>query len=737
MGELSAHELVLVGGGHAHVQVLRGLAMRPLPGARVTLVVDDPVAVYSGMVPGFVAGHYRRDELEIDVRPLARRAGASVVVARATGVLASEQRIELEGRAPIHYDTASFDVGSTVAGLDLPGARDFALATRPIGRFVAKIDAAIARLKHAKQPQVVVCGAGAGGVELAFALRARLAREGVRDAAITLVDAASRLLPSLAARVGERAAIEARARGLALRMNTCVVTVEEGALVLEAGERIPFDALIWATGAASQSLFAASSLPTGDRGFVRVRATLQVEAHDALFAVGDCARFEPDLPKAGVYAVRQGPLLDRNLRAHVTGGVLHAYRPQRDFLVLLNLGDGAALGTKWGRTVVGPRVFAWKDRIDRRFAERFQVLAPDGAPARAFPPMEASVEMLCGGCAAKVGESVLHRALARLAVRRDDAVVLGLEAPDDAAAVLTTSGELVVASVDAFRPFTDDPFLVGRVAAVNAASDLWAKGASPRFALAQVTLPGDDDERVEELLFQVLIGARAALDAEGIALVGGHTTAGDELQVGFSIWGDAPAGAALLRLGGLAHGDRLILTKPLGTGVLWNADMRGLARGAWIEAAIASMLRSNAAAARVARDVGASACTDVSGFGFAGHLGSLLRASGASARIALDAIPLLPGVASCFGRGLRSTFHAENEKARRALRIEPRVATRPEVAALFDPQTSGGLLFGVAAKRADEAIAKLHAAGDVAAACVGVVELVAADGALFTVADAI
>ncbi len=345
--------------------------------------------------------------------------------------------------------------------------------------------------------------------------------------------------------------------------------------------------------------------------------------------------------------------------------------------------------------------------------------------------MDAGAEMACGGCAAKVGEASLRRALARLAPRRDDAVVLGLEAPDDAAAVLTDRGDVVVASVDAFRPFTDDPFLVGRVAAVNAASDLWAKGATPRFALASVTVPGG--ERAEELLFQVLAGARAALDAEGIALVGGHTTAGDELQVGFAVWGDAPSAAALMRLRGLAPGDRLILTKALGTGVLWNADMRGLARAAWIAAATASMLRSNASAAGVARALGASACTDVSGFGLAGHLASMLRAGGVSARVALDAIPRLPGADACFARGLRSTFHAENEKGRATLRIDPDVAARPELAALFDPQTSGGLLFGVAEARADEAIAKLHDAGDVAAACVGVVAEDAEDGVRFEV----
>jgi len=348
-----AHELILVGGGHAHVQVLRGLAMRPLAGARVTLVVDDPVAVYSGMVPGFVAGHYRRDELEIDVRPLARRAGAAVVVARATASpRANGASTSRAARRSITTRRPSTSARRSRASISR--ARATSRSRRvPIGRFVAAIDAAIARAVQQGRARVVVCGAGAGGVELAFALRARLTREGVRNAAIALLDAAPRVLSNLHARVATRVDREARARGIELRTSARVAAVEEGVLVLEDDERIPFDALIWATGAASQPLFAASALPTDAGGFVRVRPTLQVEGHDALFAAGDCARFEPDLAKAGVYAVRQGPLLDRNLRARVAGGVLRAYRPQRDFLVLLNLGDGAALGTKWGRAVAG------------------------------------------------------------------------------------------------------------------------------------------------------------------------------------------------------------------------------------------------------------------------------------------------------------------------------------------------------------------------------------------------
>ena len=355
----------------------------------------------------------------------------------------------------------------------------------------------------------------------------------------------------------------------------------------------------------------------------------------------------------------------------------------------------------------------------------------------------------CGGCAAKLGATPLGRALARLGAQADDAVVLGLAAADDAAAVTMRTGELLVASVDGFRAFTGDRWLVGRVAAVNATSDLWAKGVAPRFALALVTVPDADPARGEETLFQVLAGARAAFDAERVTLLGGHTVAagagsggdhhgigapGDGLAVGFAVWGGAPGRDALLPLAGLAPGDRLVLTRALGTGVLWRADMLGEARSAWMEAAVAVMCRSNARASDVAVRARASACTDVSGFGLAGHLAAMLRASGAAARVELSAVPLLPGVRECLARGLRSTFHPENARLAAALRIAPDAAADPGLDALFDPQTSGGLLFGVAPERADAALAALREGGDREAAVIGTVTAPRPDGPLFEVA---
>lgn len=351
---------------------------------RVTVVVDRPDAVYSGMVPGFVAGDYAADEISIDVVALASRAGAQVVLSPAIRIEPRTQRILVRDGTAIDYDVASLDVGSSVRGLELPGIRAHALSTRPIGEFVTRFDERLAVTRQARGPRpvrVVVVGGGAAGVEIAFTLHARLLAVGATPA-VMLLTAGERVLPGYSDRVARRIACEADRRGIVLRNRAGVTAVEEGAVML-ATERMACDLVVWATGAAPPAIATASPLPQDADGFVRVRPTLQVIGHDDLFAVGDCAAIEGAawVPKAGVYAVRGGPVLDANLRARLLGRPLRPYCPQRDFLTLLNLGGHRAIGTKWGIVAGGRWVWQLKEWIDRRFVRGFQgaLRSADGA----------------------------------------------------------------------------------------------------------------------------------------------------------------------------------------------------------------------------------------------------------------------------------------------------------------------------------------------------------------------
>jgi len=733
-------DLVLVGGGHAHVQVIKRWMMEPVPGVALTVVLDRTEAIYSGMVPGFVAGEVAAVDCTIDLLPLVARAGGTVVHAAATRIDPEASLIELEGRPPLRYDVASLDVGSTVRGLDQPGVARFALATRPIGRFVERLGEEVETLRArlaarpaGAPPRVVIVGAGAAGVEIACCLHARLGDLARRfDWSLLSPDETPLASSKRSLRKAVQRALDAR--GIRFVPRSQVVEVRRDSVSTQrpgaaAGERLdhPADLVVWAAGGAALPVCADSPLPHDDAGFVRVGPSLLVEGTRTLFAVGDCAAFAAaPLPKAGVYAVRQGPVLSENLRAALEGRPLRRYRPQRDFLHLLNVGGGRAIGHRNGLSFEGPAMWRLKDRIDRGFMAKFQVLDARGRPAPGFAAPNAMAAegeaMECGGCAAKVGSLSLEHALAGLSdAHADPSVLLGLDRPDDAAALELPGGDVLIATVDGFRAFDGDAHLVARVAAQNALSDVYAKGGTPHHALALVTVERGPADRTRLRLAQVLAGLRRELDAAGVSLVGGHSTIGPELFVGLTVTGTMTGERAPLSIDRLRPGDRLVLTKALGTGVVLAASMRGLAPSRAWGAAIASMLRPNADAARLALEHDVAAATDVSGFGLLGHLGEMLRASGVDAVLDPARVPALPLALDLLERGVHSTAHEANTEARRFL-ASGEWPRGPAFDLLLDPQTSGGLLVGVSAHDAERYLDALRRAGDAEACIVGCVE---------------
>jgi len=369
--------VVLVGAGHAHVEVLRRWARTPPEDAELLLVVDRNPAVYSGMVPGLVAGHYRRAELEIDGAALARRAGGRVLLEPARRVWAEKRVVITASDIEIPFDWASLDVGSTVRGLDLPGVARNAIPARPIDGLIGRIPHLVAAARNAssRSPfRLAVVGAGAGGVELALCFQARLRREAARPVEIRLVDARDRPLEGAPESLRRRVERILARRGVAWlggRRVTGLEGLEGGSLRLDDGGLVTGDAVVWVPGPAAPAFLAESDLPVDARGFVRIGPTLQVEGLERVFAAGDCASL-PGMPKAGVYAVRSGPILAANLRRALGGRPLRPYTPQSDFLSLLNLGDGTAVGSKWGIAFEGRWVMRLKDRIDRRFVERYR-----------------------------------------------------------------------------------------------------------------------------------------------------------------------------------------------------------------------------------------------------------------------------------------------------------------------------------------------------------------------------
>ena len=729
-------DLVLIGGGHTHVAVLKRFGMRPLPGVRLTLIARDVHTPYSGMLPGLVAGHYTFDEVHIDLARLARFAGARLYHQPAVGLDLDRREVHCEGRPPVSYDVVSINVGSTPAFGGVPGAAETAIPVKPISRFVERWTRLRARVLSAEVPvRIGVVGAGAGGVELLlavqFALGRLLAGSDRPAPEMHLFGAGGTILPTHNPGARRRLERVLRERGVHRHLGQPVTAVRDGAVVTGDGAAVGLDEVLWVTQAGAPPWPRAAGLAVDDEGFIRVDDTLRSTSHPDVFAAGDVAAVVAHpREKAGVFAVRQGPPLARNLRRVLLGRRPRPFRPQRRFLTLVSTGDRYAVGGRGPWSFEGALAWRLKDWIDRRFMAKYADLpemraaGPVLAAGLAAPDELKAIStaaMRCGGCGSKVGATPLDRVLARLTpVRRDD-VLVGLDAPDDAAVVHVPPGKVLVRTVDAFRAIVDDPFVFGQITANHCLGDVFAMGAEAQTALAVATVPFGLDRKVEDTLVQLLGGAVGVLNDAGAALVGGHTSEGAELALGLSLTGLVDADA-VLRKGGLRPGDRLVLTKGIGTGTLFAAEMRMRAKGRWIDGAIEAMRQSSRLAAATLRRHGATACTDVTGFGLLGHLVEMTRASGVDARLDLAAVPVLDGALETARAGLLSSLHPHNVRLRRAVDDPEAHAADPRYRLLYDPQTAGGLLAGVPADRADACVADLAAQGYPQAAVVGAVE---------------
>lgn len=359
--------LVLVGPGHAHLYVLEALAHTPLPGVETVLVSLGTRQLYSGMVPGWIAGDYTVEQLSFQLEGLARAAGVRLEPSGAAELRAAQRELRLGDGRVLGYDVASFDIGSLPAGAELPGVKEHAQVLKPLERALAVLTEA----ERVPGPLLVV-GGGAAGVELALCLQARTQRP------TTLVERGTELPQGMPPSARRLVLGLLKRRGVTLHTGSALVSLSPEAARLESGESLPFTTCVWATGPRAPELFARSGAAVDTRGYLAVEDTLRSPSHPELFAAGDCAGFMSGqaVPKAGVYAVRQGPVLAANLRAVLTGqGPLQPYRAQRGFLSLMNAGDGTAVGSWKGLTFQGRSMWRLKDAIDRRFMARFQRLA--------------------------------------------------------------------------------------------------------------------------------------------------------------------------------------------------------------------------------------------------------------------------------------------------------------------------------------------------------------------------
>lgn len=782
--------VVLIGGGHSHAYVLKSFAMKPMPGVEVILINDGYDTPYSGMLPGYVSGVYTRKECHIDLVKITQFAKIQFIRGRVKFVDRDLRLVHIESdpnernpRPPICYDVLSIDIGSSPtlipqreqkkkgSSLSFNGkeSRTFVTPVKPIANFTRGFDSLVKKVLYntfnlEKLTKIGIVGAGAGGIELALAIHHKLKSNGGL-VEVSVFSHSDRICPSHHPKVADMLARILAERNIAVHLRCKIDFIEGNKLISSDGQEYEIDECFLCTDASAQPWLKESGFDVDEKGFIKVGADLESTNTRHVFGAGDCSHVAPyPRPKAGVFAVRQGPPLTENIRLALENKKLLPFEPQSRFLGIIGLGGaGYAIASRGDMVVGGEWIWKLKDWIDRKWmagytshlsgrnedddvinaidVDSFSKSNGSYENSKALSMLRqemVSKSMRCGGCGSKVGSHILGEVMNDLRQmtntnenqKKSGAhVIAGINDPDDCALIQIGDDKqnIQVQTVDFFRSFVSDPYLFGRIAANHALSDCHAMGADANTALAIAVVPFASDRIVADTLRQVMAGAINALNDADCSLVGGHTSEGTELSMGFAITGLLPRDKPALRKHGIMANDVLILTKPLGTGVIFAANMRSRANCEWVDSAIQSMLLSNRDAAFIARDTfNVTACTDVTGFGLIGHLVEMLKEhKGPDSDILeihlnLNSIPLLPGAIECVSRGIFSSLSPSNMRLRRAISNATSETTQlPAYPLLFDPQTAGGLLFAIPQNQADPCIQMLREHGYNMASVIG------------------
>ena len=684
---LSSRHLVLLGMGHTNAHVLRMYGMQGLEDTSLTCISNFNIATYSGMLPAVLAGQVPEEAMQIDLVQLCASVGARLITEDVTGLDPNSKQILFQHRPPMEYDLLSIGIGSIGRRGTVDINQDHVVEIKPMQSFLERLHRSLAALKKKminRPLRIAVTGSGAAGVEIAFCLPSFLKQHWTGEYELSLVTRSSQILAGASDGTRKLTLEQLRQRDIATITDASISTIHDDSLETSDGTTIPADLVIWSTGAAAPALLRELQLETDESGFLLTHPTLQSVTSPHVFAVGDSGTLETDpSAKAGVYAVRQGPILWENLQRSLVDAPLLKYRPQRSFLQLINAGDGTAIGQWKGLSLSNRWLMSLKHSIDTKFMKMYEPMRMDDED-----PMQ------CRGCGCKISAGLLNSALP----------AAGNIQFDDAAVVAQTETHKLVASTDFFTSPFADAYLTGRVAALHAASDIVASGATAQHALSNVVIPEGAPGPQQATLRELLAGAKREFDAMDASIVGGHTIEGPRIEIGFTVIGTA-IGNNLLEKQNLKPGDGLYLTKPLGIGVLLAAHMRSRCSASHYTHLVNVMLERQHEYAALAINAGVSSGTDVTGFGLAGHLLEMLEASDVSARLQLDDIPTLPGASEAISAGIQSSLAPSNRMAAANVQANATHRQQPSFDLLFDPQTCGGLLFGVS----DTHLPKLNA----------------------------
>ncbi len=627
------------------------------PAGMITLVNKESTTIYSGMFPGVLAGKYKIDKILIDLRTIASKAGVSFVMAEIEGIDLKKKKLLLVGRPEIEYSLLSLNIG-TKTNLNsrslIRRDKDLVVPIKPFSESYKFIVAQDIHKDDSLAKPFVIIGGGFAGIEIAFSLRKRWPKRSI------LLKVKS---------------------GRKINKNLLRYLKDLNIEITQKNPSISYPRLI-CTGNKSYDWIKDSGLPIDKNGRVLTKKTLQVLNYPELFAVGDCGVIKHHFrPSSGVWAVRSAKPLAKNLELISKGLKLEEWKPQRKAIQLLDINFAnkeSKAFISWGGVVMGPYNFLsrLKELIDKKFISKFYLIK------KIDSEMFSGTEMIkCRGCAAKLAFIPLKSALNKLDLietSTDDSINIGI----------LKSSKTLIQSVDGFPSLVSDPWLNGRLLAFHSCSDIWACGGSVISAQSVVKLPSLQNHLQQELLFQLLEGINSALTIQGAKLIGGHTLESRkiseepfslDIESSLMVNGIIDEKKYFWSKGGMEKGDQILISRPLGTGIIFAAFMNGQIKPHLLDLVLKEMNRSQHYIVNYINQLTninlhskiINACTDITGFGLLGHLSEMLESTNNDKLkknleplkiiLELDNIPVYDGVKELIDQGFESSLAPSNE----------------------------------------------------------------------------
>ena len=706
----SSHDLVLIGGGHSQITVLKKFGMKQVPGLKITLINKNSTASYSGMIPGYIAGTYCKDETQINLLNLCKFANARLITDDVTGIDILTKEIYLSNRSPVYYDTLSINSGGEPDINEIKGAKKYCIPIKPISNLIQVFDKIKNKIKGINKVSMAVVGGGAGGVEIALSLKKFLDLENKIEKNITLISKTNYLVSKSSVLTHRNALSLLQENNINVILGDEVIEFQKNGLKTKNSKNIKSEFNFLVTSISAPKWISQTRLKTTEKGFIEVNKYLQSN-NTNIFASGDISSIKNyNLSKAGVYAVKQGPILYKNLRSKILKSRFSSYKPQKYYLSLIGDGQKEAIAS-WGPISFRSK-WAWKLKryIDEKFIKKYNDLP--FMKMESFKPHPSLIseqnikdpalaEIKCLGCGAKTQWQSLNQGIILAKDNKNslekNSMLKNINIGSDVSLIKVPNGKDIIQSVDLISSIVNDPYSLSKIAALHSISDVLTSGADPISAEAIFILPSGLKEMQTRLISELISGCSSEFLSHNIHLNGGHTSEGEDLQVGFCITGIRSKNFVSLKP---KVGDKLILTKPIGIGIVLAAHMRGIVDPLDYEDAIKIMLTSNKIASKVFLQNNVTSITDVTGFGLARHALNLTTPFGAS--ININNTPIINGAIKYLNNGIYSSLSKSNKEA---INFSGRIQNKNNI--IFDPQTSGGLLAAVDSKKSNKIIGEL------------------------------